>query len=130
TGKDLRGRTIDLARFKGKVVLIDYWATWCEPCQKSFPDLKKLYAKYGAAGFTIIGINLDSEQADMVKFLKDNRLPWYQIHEKGGLDSRPALQMGILTLPTKILIDQKGRVVARNIHTSQIETELKKLLRK
>ena len=120
---------MDLSRYKGRVVLIDYWATWCGPCTESFDDLKDLYAKYGSSGFSIIGVNLDSDAEAMNEFLKKNRLPWYQVYEPGGLESRLANEMGILTLPTKILVDRTGKVVNRNIHVSEIEEEIKKLLK-
>lgn len=127
--KDFQGRTIDLSRFRGRVVLIDYWATWCEPCKESFKQLKELNAKYGSAGFTIIGVNLDNTPEEAKDYLSKNRLPWYHVYEEGGLESRLANELGILTLPTKILIDKRGNVVDRNIHISHLEDELKKLLR-
>ena len=126
-GKSLTGQTIDLAAFKGKVVLIDYWATWCEPCKADQEVLKQLVAKYGRSGFVVIGISLDNDAETVSTFLKQNRLPWYHIYEPGGLESRLANEMGILTLPTKILVDAKGQVLHRSIHASQVEDELKKI---
>ena len=76
-----------------------------------------------------MGVSLDANAKDLNSFLAENRLPWPQIFEEGGLDSRPANLLGILTLPTMILVDQQGRVVNRNIQTADIEGELKKLIR-
>jgi thiol-disulfide isomerase/thioredoxin len=128
-GRDLRGRTVDLARYRGKTVLIQYWATWCEPCITDMARIKELVAKYAKQGFTVVGVSLDSQRDDVAKFLQGNRLTWPQIYEPGGLESRLANEMGILTLPTMILIDKQGRVVNRGIHVTELDAELGKLLR-
>ncbi len=126
-GRTIRGKTLDLARLRGKTVLIQYWATWCEPCKADMVELKKLQARYAKKGFIVLGVNLDNEPRDLVTFLKKNPLPWHQLYEPGGLESRFANEMGILTLPTMFLVDAKGRVVNRNIHVGELETELRKL---
>jgi len=128
-GTSTAGKPVDLAtQYKGKVVLIHYWATWCEPCKAELPTLKELQAKYGSDGFALIGVSLDTNQAELDEYLKQSKLPWVQIYEPGGLDGRLANELGVLTLPTMILVDQDGKVVDRNIHVSQLETELKKRL--
>jgi hypothetical protein len=91
--------------------------------------LKELLSKYGRSGFAVIGVNLDSRTRDFADYLAQSRIPWPQVYEEGGLDSRPANAFGILTVPTMILVDQNGRVVNRNIRTADIEGEIKKLLR-
>lgn len=88
--------------------------------------MKDLVAKHPRS-FAVIGINLDRTEQELAAFLKDNRLPWHQVYEPGGMDSRPAVELGILTLPTMILVDQEGRVVNRNISTTELEGELKRL---
>ena len=128
-GHDLRGRQVDLARYRGKTVLVQYWATWCEPCITDMARIKELVTKYAKQGFTVIGVSLDSQRADVAKFAQGNRLTWPQIYEPGGLESRLANEMGILTLPTMILVDKNGRVVNRGIHVTELDAELGKLLR-
>jgi len=128
-GTTLDGKSFDLASLKGRVVLVHYWATWCEPCKADLATIKELIAKYGRSGFLAVGINLDNDRQTALAFLKQNRLPWPQLHEDGGLDSRLANEMGILTLPTMILLDKDGKVANRSVHVSQLETELKALLR-
>jgi thiol-disulfide isomerase/thioredoxin len=128
-GESPSGGVVDLAAFRGKVVLIQYWATWCEPCKADMAALKELLAKYGPAGFNIICINLDSRRQDMAAYLAERRIRWPQIYEEGGLDSRPANELGILTLPTMILVDQQGKVVNRNVDVAALERELERLLR-
>jgi len=127
-GQGPTGSTVDLASYRGKVVLVQYWATWCEPCKADMPVLKELVSKYSNT-FAVIGVSLDNSVKELNDYLAENRLPWQQIFEDGGLDSRPANQMGILTLPTMILVDQQGRVVNRAVQTAELEKELKKLLK-
>jgi len=128
-GKSPTGGVVDLAAFRGKVVLVQFWASWCEPCKADMAALKELLAKYGSAGFNIIGVNLDSRREDMAAYLAESRVRWPQIFEEGGLDSRPANELGILTLPTMILVDQQGKVVHRNVHVAELDRELKRLVR-
>ncbi|MDY0165304.1 MAG: thioredoxin-like domain-containing protein [Thermoguttaceae bacterium] len=126
-GESPAGGVVDLAKFRGKVMLIQYWATWCEPCKADMSTVKDLIAKYGQH-FGVIGVSLDHSVKDLAEYVKENRLTWPQIHEDGGLDSRPANQLGILTVPTMILVDQQGRVVHRNIQAADLERELRRLL--
>jgi thiol-disulfide isomerase/thioredoxin len=126
SGKTTAGTSIDLASYKGKLVLIHYWATWCQPCLSDINTIKQLHLKYGSAGFAPIGINLDSNSKDLAAYLQQNRLTWPQVNEPGSLEGRLANELGILTLPTMILVDKDGRVLNRNITISELEDELKK----
>lgn len=128
-GPSPTGGTVALTQYAGKVVVIQYWATWCEPAKADLAQLKELQAKYGKSGLTIIGVSLDGRKEDLMEYLKTNRLPWAQIYEPGGLDSRLANDLGILTLPTMILIDKQGRVANRNVHVTELDREVNSLLR-
>jgi peroxiredoxin/TolA-binding protein len=127
--KTSKGAVVDLAKYRGKVVLLQYWATWCEPCKAHMATIKDLYGRYGHSGFAVIGVSLDSTQQELDAYLAENPLPWPQVFEEGGLDSHPANDLGILTLPTMLLIDQQGKVVNRNVEVSELEKDLKRLLR-
>jgi thiol-disulfide isomerase/thioredoxin len=128
-GKAVTGEAVDLAKLSGKVVLVHYWATWSEPCKVEIAQLKELQAKYGKDGFALVGVSLDSDGQDLVDYLKRNRLPWPQLFEPGGFDSRYANELGILVLPTMILIDDKGKVLNRGIHITQVDSELRNLFK-
>jgi thiol-disulfide isomerase/thioredoxin len=129
-GRTIDGRPFDLAANSGKAVLVHYWATWCEPCKQDLETIRSLQAKYGKDGFVPIGVNLDNTAGEATAFLRGNKaLPWAQVYEDGGLEGRLATEMGILTLPTMILIGRDGKVVNRNIHAGELDAELKKLLR-
>ncbi len=128
SGKSPRGGSVDLAKYRGKVVLVQYWATWSGPAKADMAVLKELWNKYGRS-FMVVGVSLDNDVKDLNAYLAENPLPWPQIYEEGGLDSRPANVFGILTVPTMILLDQQGKVVSRNIAVADVETEVKKLLK-
>lgn len=128
-GKTHDGRSLDLGTFRGKTVLIHYWATWCGPCKEDLSTIKALQARYARKGFAAIGINLDSEQSALEKFLRETALPWPQLYEKGGLESRLANEFGVMTVPTMLLIDKSGKVVRRNIHSAELDTEIQRLLK-
>ena len=128
TGKTPAGGTVDLSKYRGSVVLVQYWATSSARAKADMPALKELAAKYGKS-LSIIGVNLDSRAEDLTAYLTENRLPWPQIFEEGGLDSRPANQLGILALPTMILVDQQGKVIDRNVQMTDLDAQLKKLIR-
>lgn len=128
-GKDLDGRafSLDGPEYRGNVVLIHYWSSHYSDCKRDLPQLKELLEKYGPLGFRIIGVSLDNKADELREFLSENRVPWPQIYEEGGMESRLANEMGIIAVPTMILIDKKGKVLHRNVRASgdELETELK-----
>jgi TolA-binding protein/peroxiredoxin len=128
-GNTADGRSVNLAQYRGRVVLVHYWSTNCEPCKADMVQLREVLAKHKRDGFEVLGVNLDSRKADLVAFLRANKYPWPQIFEEGGLDSPLANSMGILTLPTMLLIDKQGKVVNRSIHISEVEREVGALVR-
>jgi thiol-disulfide isomerase/thioredoxin len=125
-GPSPAGSPVDLANYRGKVVLIQYWASWSSPAKADMATLKELWNKYGQS-FTVLGVNLDNNVKDLNAYLSENPLPWPQIYEPGGLDGRPANVLGILTVPTMILVDPQGKVVDRNIAIADVEAAIKRL---
>jgi len=128
-GQDLQGGTVDLAAapYRGKPVLIHYWATWSERCKEDMVLLKDFYAKKGGRDFEIIGVCLDASPAAPKQYLSQNRLPWKHLYEPGGVDGRLANEMGIMTLPLMVLVDRDGRVVSHNIQLPELDSELSRL---
>lgn len=129
-GKGLDGRQVDLSTLRDRVVLVHYWATWCEPCKEDMKQMRSLLAKFGGRQFAIVGVNLDDETQNARDHVKANRISWPQIHDAGGLESRLAKQMGVFTLPLTMLVDESGTVVNRSITVEELETELGKRLKK
>jgi thiol-disulfide isomerase/thioredoxin len=128
-GQDMKGGAVDLAAapYRGKPVLIHYWATWSDRCKEDMILLKNLYAKKGGREFEIIGVCLDASQAEAKQFLDENRLPWKHVYEPGGIDGRLANEMGIMTLPLMVLLDREGRVISHNTQIPELEAELNRM---
>jgi hypothetical protein len=127
-GPALQGGNVDLSQYRGKNVLIHYWSMSAPTCKDDHERLMELYAKYGGRKFDIVGVSLDSSREAVAEYLKEQKVPWKQLHEPGGFDSRLANEMGVITVPLLILVDEKGQGVNANVMTAELETELKKLL--
>jgi len=125
----LDGREVDLAKLKGKVVLIDFWATWCGPCVAEVPNVVKVYDRLHAKGFDIVGISFDREddKAGLQKFVADNRMPWPQYFDGKFWQNRFGQEFGIQSIPTMWLVDKKGNLRDLNAR-DDLEAKVEKLL--
>lgn len=122
------GDSISLASFKGKVVLLDFWASWCIPCRHGNKDLKKLYEAYHQQGFDILGVSLDEEVADWKKAIKKDKITWPQVIDNRGWEAVTAVQWNVQQLPTSYLFNKQGQLVAMNLERAELEKQIKALL--
>ena len=113
---DTDGKKVELAKLKGKVVLIDFWATWCSPCLKEIPLLKKIYAKLHEEGFEIIGV-ANNEKDDLEKHFKKQSMPWSTIADGENVISE---DYEVLSWPTAILVNAKGEQIGKNLKTTEL----------
>lgn len=129
SGTTYQGKPFELSSLKGKVVLVDFWATWCGFCIKEFPHVKELHAAYKDRGFEVVGVSLDESREDLDAFLKEDKLPWIVLHEeKLGGQNPAAAEYGISGLPTVALIGKDGKVITFDARGEQLDEHLKKLL--
>ncbi len=102
------GRAVDLAKLKGKVVLVDFWATWCGPCVRELPHVKEAYDKLHSQGFEIVGISLDKDKDKLTAFVGEHKMEWPQFFDGLYWQNKYAVQFGIESIPAMWLIDKKG----------------------
>lgn len=124
-GTTVDGEKFDWSKYKGKVVLLDFWATWCGPCVKEMPNVKKAYEKYHEKGFEVVGISLDNSKDDLVAFIKEKNVPWTTIYPDTLSDK--FLVEGI---PATFLFDRDGKLVSISARGPRLEQQLEKLLEK
>ena len=104
------GTAFDLAKWRGKVVLIDFWATWCGPCRRAMPYVVDAYQKLHGKGFEIVGISLDRDRGQMLQFTKDNNMPWPQYFDGLVWYNVVSRRFGIEGIPAMWLVDKRGQV--------------------
>lgn len=124
------GREVDLSKLRGKVVLIDFWATWCGPCVAELPNVRQVYGAYHDKGFEIIGISLDkaSDRQKLIDFTAKENMPWPQFFDGKYWKNELAVKYGIQSIPAMFLLDQTGKVVSTNARGEKLEAEVKRLL--
>lgn len=134
-GKVLGGGDLDWDSYRGKVVLVDFWATWCGPCIGELPNVKENYKKYHEKGFDVVGISLDRSRAPLDKFIEAQELPWAQMYDEAiqtnkGWNHPMAQYYGINAIPAAILVDKEGKVVTLQARGEELTRQLEKLLGK
>lgn len=126
--KNLQGQTIKLSSLRGKYVLVDFWASWCRPCRAENPRLAATYEKYNSKGFTVYGVSLDDNKKPWEKAIKKDKLKWANVSDLAGWDSETRLTYNIWGLPSNILLDRTGKIIAKNLKGEKLNEKLKELL--
>jgi thiol-disulfide isomerase/thioredoxin len=128
TEKDLSGASLSPANYKGKVVMIDFWATWCGPCVNELPNVLAAYQKYHDKGFEIVGVSLDKNLDDLTGFVKSHKMEWPQYFDGKGWENKLADQYGIKAIPATFLLDGEGKIIATDLRGPALAAELEKRL--
>lgn len=123
------GKNISLSSFRGKYLLVDFWASWCGPCRAESPNLVKAYEKYKPKNFEIFGVSLDQSKDKWLKAIKDDNYTWPQVGDMKGWENAASQQFGILGIPFNMLLDPNGVVIARNLRGEALEKKLEEILK-
>jgi len=125
---NIYGDTLKLSSLKGKYVLVDFWGSWCRPCRKENPNLRKLYRQYRRKGFEIFQVALERSKTDWKNTIHEDKLFWkYQVSELNYMNSKTAKQYGVKAIPANFLINPEGKVIAQNLYGETLQKKLEEI---
>lgn len=125
--KDVQGNDIRLSNFKGNYILIDFWASWCAPCRSEMPSFIAVYNKYHGKGFEILAVSLDKKKEMWTQAIEKEKIPWVNVSDLKGWTGSAARTYKIIALPSNLLIDPTGKIIAKNLHADMLAQKLKEI---
>lgn len=128
TQTDTEGKKVSLSSFRGKYVLVDFWASWCRPCREENPNVVRAYNKYKDKNFTVLGVSLDQNKAPWLKAIKNDNLAWTQVSDLKGWNNEAAAKYNIQSIPQNFLIDPAGKIIAKNLRGDVLNSKLSEIL--
>jgi peroxiredoxin len=128
TQQDTSGKDVSLSSFKGKYVLIDFWASWCGPCRMENPNVVEAYKKFSNKNFTVLGVSLDRARAPWIQAIKEDNLTWTQVSDLQYWNNAVARLYNIQSIPQNFLIGPDGKIIAKNLRGTALESKLCELL--
>jgi thiol-disulfide isomerase/thioredoxin len=128
TQNDTAGHAISLSSFKGKYVLVDFWASWCGPCRMENPNVVAIYRKFKNKNFTVLGVSLDKAKEPWIKAIKDDGLAWTQVSDLKFWYNEAAVKYHIQQIPSNLLVGPDGKIVGRDLRGAELQEKLCELL--
>jgi peroxiredoxin len=129
TQKDIKGNDVKLSDFKGKIILLDFWGSWCAPCREANKEFVKIYTEYQSKGFEIFGVAAETEKDFWVEAIETDKLPWINVTDFKGDKNKAALIYGVSAYPTNYLIDSNGIIIAKDLTGDKLREKLAELLK-
>jgi len=129
TQKDVSGKDVKLSSFKGKYVLLDFWASWCGPCRGENPNVVNAYKRFKDKNFTVLGVSLDKSKEPWIQAIKKDGLVWKHVSDLQGWNNAVAQKFGISSIPQNYLIDPNGIVIGKNLRGAALEAKLESVLK-
>lgn len=129
TQNDVDGKSVSFSSFRGKYVLVDFWASWCGPCRAENPNVLREYNKYKDKNFTVVGISLDDKPDSWKKAIKDDGMPWTQLSDSKGWKNEVSTYYGIQGIPMTFLIDPQGNIIAKGLRGAMLSGKLEELFK-
>lgn len=129
-GKTFEGMDFNLESYHGKVVLVDYWATWCGPCVAEYPQIRDLWEKYHETGFEVVGVSMDADRESLAKYIQEKAVPWVVLNDEKQEGKHPSTEYySIQTVPAMFLIGRDGKVISTQIEVPKLEPLLQNALK-
>lgn len=128
TQADVNGKNVSLSSYKGKYVLVDFWASWCGPCRRENPNVVAAYQKYKSKGFDILGVSFDENKDKWLAAIEKDQLTWTQVSDLKGWANAAGKIYGVQSIPFNLLLDKEGKIVAKGLRGAELEAKLAELM--